>query len=99
MFKTISGSKLADRSKGLFSQLDPLARETQLIVRTSAKFSAEGFLLSLFKAVLTGKASFDQIARNLKRSEKRSISRQAVHGRVDKTAVSFMICSRSLARC
>jgi hypothetical protein len=91
MFKTISGSKLADRSRGLFSQLNSLARETQLIVRTSAKFSAEGFLLSLFKAVLTGKASFGQIARDLKRSEKRSISRQAVHERVDKTAVSFMI--------
>ena len=91
MFKTISGSKLADRSKGLFCQLESLARETQLIERTSAKFSAAGFLLSQFKAVLTGKASFEQIARSLESSEKKSISREAVHERVDKTAVAFMI--------
>lgn len=91
MFNTISGSKLADRSKGLFRQLESLARETKLIVRRSAKFSAQGFLLSLFKSVLTGKASFEQIARSLKGSELKSISRQAVHGRVDQTAVSFMI--------
>lgn len=91
MFKTISGSKLADRSKGLFCQLESLARETHLIERTSAKFSAAGFLLSQFKAVLTGKASFEQIARSLKSSEKKSISRQAVHERVDKAAVAFMI--------
>ena len=92
MFKTISGSKLADRSKGLFCQLEFLARETNLIVRHSAKFSAQGFVLRLFKAVLTGKASsFEQIARSLKSSEKKPISRQAVHERVDKTAVSYMI--------
>ena len=60
MFKTISGSKLADCSKELFSQLDALARETKLIVRSSAKFSAAGFVLSLFKAILTGKASFNR---------------------------------------
>jgi hypothetical protein len=58
MFKTISGSKVAYRSKRLFCQLEFLARETNLIVRRSAKFSAPGFVLSLFKAVLTGKASF-----------------------------------------
>lgn len=91
MFNTISGSKLADRSKGLFAQLDSLARETGLIVRHSPKFSANGFALSLFKAVLTGKASFEHIAKNLKRREIKSISRQAVHERVDRTAVSFMI--------
>ena len=65
MLKAISGSKLADCSKGLFSQLDLLARESHLIARSSAKFSAKGFVLSLFKAVLTGKASFNQIAANL----------------------------------
>lgn len=91
MLNTISGSKLADRSKELFSQLDPLARESGLIVRHSPKFSAKGFVLCLFKSVLSGKASFTQIAKNLKRSEMKSMSRQAAHGRVDQTAVSFMI--------
>ena len=97
MFNTISGSKLADRSKELFSGLDSLARETELIVRSSAKFSAKGFMLSLFKAVLTGKASFNQIAANLKRTETKSMSRQGVHGRVDQTAVSFMIAATGQA--
>ncbi len=97
MFKTISGSKLADRSKGLFCQLESLARESNLIIRQSEKFSAKGFVLSLFKAVLTGKASFEQIARSLKSSEKKPISRQGVHERVDKTAVAFMISATGQA--
>jgi len=59
MSKTISGSKLADRSKILFSRLDSLARKANLIVRHSAKFSAEGFTLGILKAVTTGKASFN----------------------------------------
>ena len=97
MLKAISGSKLADCSKELFSQLDALARETKLIVRSSAKFSAAGFVLSLFKAILTGKASFNQIAASLKDTEKKSMSRQGVHGRVDESAVSFMIAATGQA--
>ena len=91
MFKTISGSKLADRSKAFFSRLDSLARKTKLIVRFSPKFSAEGFTLGVFKAVLTGKASFNQLARSLALSEHKAMTRQAVHSGVDKTAVAFMI--------
>jgi hypothetical protein len=91
MSKTISGSKLADRSKALFSRLDSLARKTKLIVRHSAKFSADGFVLGIFKSVLTGKASFNQIAMHMGRSEHKAMTRQAVHNRVDQSALSFMV--------
>jgi hypothetical protein len=97
MFKTISGSKLADRSKTFFSRLDSLARKAKLIVRFSPKFSAEGFTLGVFKAVLTGKASFNQLARSLGLSEDKTMTRQAVHQRVDKTAVAFMISATGQA--
>ena len=97
MFKTISGSKLADRSKSLFSKLDPLARETELIARKSKKFSAEGFVLGIFKAVITGKASLKQIARNLGQSEDKAMSRQAVHKRMDQSAVAFMMSATGRA--
>jgi len=97
MFKAISVSKLADRSKEFFSKLVSLGKESKLIERQSPKFSAEGFLLSLFKGVITGKASFNQLAANLRRSEKKSMSRQALHDRVDTSAVSFMIATTGQA--
>ncbi len=56
MFKTISGSKLADCSRAVFSRFEFLARKTELIVRKSAKFSADGFVLGIFKSVITGRA-------------------------------------------
>jgi hypothetical protein len=93
MFKNISGTKLADRANELFSKLDSLARDTQLIRRNSRKFSAKGLMLSLWKAILTGKASFTQLAANLGRSEEKSMTRQGIHDRVDKSAVSFMIAA------
>jgi len=97
MFKTISGSKLADRSKTFFSRLDSLARKTKLIVRFSPKFSAEGFTLGVFKAVLTGKASFNQLARSLGLSEDKAMTRQALHQRVDKSTLAFMISATGQA--
>jgi hypothetical protein len=97
MFKTISGSKLADCSKSLFSKLDPLARETELIVRKSSRFSAEGFVLGIFKAVINGKASLNQIARNMGQSEGKAMTRQAVHKRVDQSAVAFMMSATGQA--
>ena len=97
MSKTIPGSKLVDRSKKFFSGLASLARTTGLIVRRSSKFSAEGFVLGVMKAVLTGKASFNELAMNLEHSESETLTRQALHQRVDKNAVSFMICATGQA--
>ena len=91
MLKTNSVPKLTDRSKRFFSRLDGLARKTKLIVRNSAKFSAEGFVLGVFKAVITGKASFNQLAMNMGQSEHKAMARQAMHQRVDQSAVAFMM--------
>jgi len=91
MLENHSSFKLAARSKSLFSKLGSLAGETGLIMRRSRKFSADGFLLGVFKAVLSGKASFNQLAMSMGRSEKKAMSRQAVHKRVDRSAVSFMM--------
>ena len=91
MLETKYGSKLADRSKALFSRLERLARKTNLIVRRSAKFSAQGFSLGIFKAVLTGRASFNHLAMNLGLGEHETMSRQGVYKRMDRSAVSFMM--------
>ncbi len=91
MLTTISGSKLADCSKALFAQLDPLARKSKLIVRHSSRFSASGFTLALLKAVIIGKASFTQLATNLGRIESKSGSRQALWARINTEAVSFLM--------
>ena len=91
MFKTISGSKLAERSKKLFSQVGSIATQTGLIVRRSAKFSAEGFVVTLRQSVTSGKASFDQLARSLSYCEAKCLSRQALWNRVDAKAVRFMM--------
>jgi IS4 transposase len=91
MFNTISGAKLAVRSKKLFANLCSIARQTGLIVRHSRKFSADGFVLSLLQAVTSGGGSFNQIAVALALSGTKPLSRQALWNRVDANAVNFMM--------
>jgi len=91
MFNTISGAKLAVRSKKLFSKLSSIARETGLIIRHSFKFNAEGFLLSLLQSVSSGQGSCNQIAVALALNGAKPLSRQALWNRVDAKAVSFMM--------
>lgn len=66
-------------------------------MRHSRKFSAQGFVLSLFKAVVSGKASFNSLAAALGQSETSTLSRQALHQRIDESAVAFMISSVGVA--
>jgi IS4 transposase len=91
MSKTISGSKLAVRSKKLFSKVESIARTTRLIVRNSAKFTADGFVIALIQAVTSGKGSFNQLAMALALNGTKPLSRQALWKRVDCNAVSFMM--------
>jgi hypothetical protein len=91
MSKTISGSKLAVRSKKLFSKVESIARTTRLIVRNSAKFTADGFVIALIQAVTSGKGSFNQLAMALAVNGTKPLSRQALWKRVDCNAVSFMM--------
>lgn len=91
MFNTISGAKLAVRSKKLFAKLGSIARQTGLIARHSRKFSAEGFVLSLLQAVTSGQGSFNQIAVALALNGAKPLSRQALWNRMDADAVNFMM--------
>ena len=90
MFKTTFGTKPAAHAKSLFNDIEDLAKKTGLIRRTSKKFSAFGFVLALLKAVVTGKASFNQLAMELSHSEASSLSAQAIWKRVNESAIRFM---------
>lgn len=92
----MSKTSPTDCSKLFFSRLNDLARKTKFIRRNSAKFSAAGYLFSLIRAILTGKASFNQLAIGLKKSEPCSLSKQAVWKRTNKIAVAFMLEALSL---
>ena len=86
IFSTLSGP-----TKYLFDQFEPPARKFGFVVRKSKGFSASGFVLSLVKSVITGKASFNQLAASLGLSEQKSISRQAVQKRIDLSTVPFLL--------
>lgn len=93
----MSRTSPTDCSKVFFSRLESAARKTKFIVRNSSKFSAAGYLLSLLNAVLTGKASFNQLAMTLKDSEPLSLSKQAIWKRTNSLAVAFMLEALTLA--
>jgi len=91
MFNNLIGSKTANRSNLFFAQLHNFAISTCLIVYQSRKFSAEGFLLTLIKSILTGKASFNQMASRLGGFEPLKMSKQAFWKRVNDKAIAFLL--------
>ena len=91
MLKAKVFSTLTESIKRLLAKLDPLAKKSGLVVRKSKGFSASGFVLSLMKSVITGNASFNQLAANLGHSELKSISRQAVWKRMDLSTIPFLL--------
>jgi hypothetical protein len=74
----------------LFDKLDALARSSGLIQRHSRKFSAQGFLLTLFRAICIGDASFQNMAVSLSRFQSASMARQSLHQRFTEKAVHFL---------
>ena len=76
--------------KILLARLDSIARSTGLIQRFSRKFSAEGFLLTLFHAVCHGNASFRAMAVTLAEFQVSSLARQSLHQRFQPKTVSFL---------
>jgi hypothetical protein len=70
--------------------LNAIALQCGLIVRQNEKFSAEGLLLTLFKAISTGNASFSQMAASLGECEVRTLSRQALHQRMKPEVIGFL---------
>lgn len=86
-----------DCSKLFFSRLDDAARKTKFVIRKSLKFSAAGYLFALINAILTGRASFNQLAMGLKHSEPLSLTKQAVWKRTNALAVTFMLDALALS--
>ena len=72
-------------------KLDSIARKTGLIRRSSTRFSAHGFLLSLIQSVLRGNNSLNHLATGLGQFEQQSMSRQAMHQRLDEASSRFLL--------
>lgn len=70
--------------------LDRIALSCKFIQRKSSKVSPIAFLLSQLKSVSSGDTSFAALARFLSSSQEVSISRQAMHKKVNKYAVKFL---------
>ncbi len=81
----------ADCSALILPDLHKLATQTGLICRKSPKFSAEGFLQALLSSTVTGKASFNQIASELKTRVGQSMSRQSIHERFGPSSTAFLL--------
>ncbi len=81
----------AGRSKIILPDLDPIATKTSLVVRESPRFTPGGFMQSLLSAVVTGKASFNQLVGDLKDRVPLAMSRQSMHERIGATSTAFLM--------
>jgi hypothetical protein len=81
----------AGRSWPSLPDLDLIASQTRLIIRHSRKFSAAGFLQSLLSSVVTGLASLNQIAGDLKDRDHPGMARQSLHERFDIRSTAFLM--------
>ncbi len=75
--------------------LDAIARQCGLVIRKSSKFSPAGFLQSLLGSVVTGLASFNQIAGCLKDFTGAAMARQSLHDRFSARSTAFLIAVHS----
>ena len=62
MLNNQHGCKPTNHLASFSTQLHDWEIKTRLIIKKSRRFSADGFLLTLIKSILDGKASFNQIA-------------------------------------
>lgn len=84
-------TSLTARSLFSVSRLNEIARKTRLVARDSRKFSPANFLLTLLKSVCSGRASFNQLAMSLGSLGAPAMSKQAVHKRIGKFAIAFLL--------
>jgi Transposase DDE domain len=87
----MSNSSQADRSQISLPDLEAIATQTGLVVRKSRKFSPAPFLQSLLSSVVTGLASFNQIAANLQQRTGHAMARQSLHQRFGQATTAFLI--------
>ena len=87
----MSKPSLTSRSWLSLPDLDSIATKTRLVIRRSRKFSPSGFLQTLLGSVVTGLASLNQLAANLKDLLPASMARQSLHARFDIRSTAFLM--------
>jgi len=80
-----------DCSKLILPDIDLIARETQLVVRKSSKFTPDSFLQSLLSAVATGKGSLNQIAAQIEDRVDQGMARQSLSDRFTPKSTAFLL--------
>ena len=73
------------------SQLESIARETNLIQRTSRKFNAPGFLMAMLQSVTKGDTSLNHIVMHLASFVPRGMTRQAMFQRFGPSSSEFLL--------
>jgi len=81
----------AGRTWPSLPDLDLIASQTRLIIRQTRRFSAAGFLQSLLSSVVTGLASLNQIACDLKDRDHSGMARQSLHEHFDIRSTAFLM--------
>lgn len=79
------------RSRPILPDLDLIATQTRLVIRKSRKFTPGGFLQTLLSSVVTGHASFNQLAGDLKERVAAAMARQSLHQRLGPESTAFLV--------
>lgn len=79
------------RSRPSLPDLDLIANKTRLVVRQSRKFTPGGFLQTLLSSVVTGHASFNQLAGGLKQHVSAPMARQSLYERLGDESTAFLL--------
>ena len=91
----MSNNLPTDCSKLILPNLDLIASETELVIRKSRKFTPDGFLQSLLSSVVTGLASLNQIAGNLKDRVDAAMAPQSMHERFTHKSTAFLLATHN----
>ena len=81
----------AGRSRPSLPDLDLIANKTRLVIRKSLKFDPGAFLQTLLSSVVTGHASFNQLAADLKDRVGAPMARQSLHERLGEESTAFLV--------
>lgn len=81
----------AGRSWLTLPDLDLIANKTRLVIRKSRKFDPGAFLQTLLSSVVTGHASFNQLAGELKERVAAPMARQSLHERIGEPSTAFLV--------
>lgn len=81
----------AGRSWLTLPDLDLIANKTRLVIRKSRKFDPGAFLQTLLSSVVTGHASFNQLAGELKDRVSAPMARQSLHERIGEESTAFLV--------